>query len=77
MLSPFFEHIPMKNYQNIKAIYPMYVQHVEGFNLEFWPNPWSSLLIKQMKGSEGWPSIIRYAWQKNIFLNMNTELKVK
>lgn len=53
MLSPFFEHIPMKNYQNIKAIYPMYVQHVEGFNLEFWPNPWSSLLIKQMKGSEG------------------------
>ena len=53
MLSPFFEHIPMENYQNIEAIYPMYVQHVEEFNLEFWPNSWSSLLIKQMKGSEG------------------------
>lgn len=66
--------LPGKTTKTPEAIYPIYVQHVEGFHLDFCQTLGSSLVIIEMMAGKNY---LQYCGthEKKILLNMNSEFK--
>lgn len=53
--------LPGKTTKTTETIYLIYVQHVEGFHLDFWPNSWFLLSDYRNDGREELSSVLWHA----------------